>query len=125
MSMKAPLRRRTGQILASLLVLCLVFAAIAAIPATCADPSGAFAVAGVAAGLAAALTRALDEGLGTFAMLTAVFVPLGLGLYGLHVVFGLSVGVIFWIGAALAGLVVVLVGRALVASGSADYPYDE
>jgi hypothetical protein len=125
MVMKAPLRRRTGRLLGCALIACLLFAIVVGVPVVCVDPSGALAAVGVAAALAAGLTRAADEGAGTFAILFIVLAPLGLGVYALHVRFGWSETAIFWAAVAIALLVLTIFARGVIASGSADYPYDE
>ena len=119
------LRRRTSEVLWLVLVCCLVASLGPAIAVVLADPHGSFRVALVALALAAWVTRALGEGLATFGLLGAVFAVLALGLYALHAVFGVPVNRILWIGGALASLVLVLLGRALIASGAADNPYED
>lgn len=119
------LRRRTSEVLSLGLACCLVASLAAAVIVGLRDPYGSLAVAVVALAIAAGATRVCGEGLATFGFLGAVFVVLALGLYALHVVFAVSGDTILWIGGALASLVLVVLGRALIASGSADNPYDD
>lgn len=121
----APLRRRTGAILSSLLLACLVGALVGGVLVAFRDPLGCVRVGVIALFLAAGITRALDEGLDTFGILGVAFVILSLGLYALHVIGGLSGDAVMWIAGVVGALVVVILGRALVAAGSADYPYDD
>lgn len=121
----ALLRRRTSEVLATLLLVCLAASVVGAVLVALRDPTGALRVGVIALFLAAGVTRALDEGLATFGVLGLVFAILALGLYALHVLLGLSGDVVMWIAVAVGLLVLLILGRALVASGSADYPYDD
>jgi hypothetical protein len=87
------------------------------------EPIAAAWLTGAAVLLAGATTRALDEDWRVFDILAVVYTLLALGLYALHLL-GLSRHVVLTIAAALAGLVVAMLVRGLIAAGSADYPYD-
>lgn len=106
------------------MLVCLVASLVGAALVAFRDPAGSLRVGAIALVVAVGVTRALDEGLATFGLLGVVFVVLALGLYALHVIVGLTGDVVGWIAIAVVVLVVVILGRSLVAAGSADYPYD-
>jgi hypothetical protein len=103
----------------------MVAALIGALFVVWRDPRGSLVVVCVAMAAAALVTRAFDDGWMTFSILGVVFVVLALGLYALYVVCGLHPNAIAAIGIGLALLVATILFRALIASGSADYPYDD
>jgi hypothetical protein len=70
------------------------------------------------------IAAALDEYGWMFVALAAIYSVLALGLYALWLV-GVSVAAVLAIAGALAVLVIVILARALLAAGSADYPYDD
>jgi len=121
----APLRRRTSELLSLALVSCLLVSLVGAILVAIRDPQGALVVALFASAAAACAAHALDEGLVGLGYLGPLFIIFALGLYALRVLLGLPDRVIGVVAVAVTALVVVILGRALIASGSADYPYDE
>lgn len=88
------------------------------------DPHAALVITIVAAVLACAVCAMVGEFGWGFVALTIVFAILGNGLYALHLL-AFDSEVIAIVGTLLVALVVLILGRALIASGSADYPYDE
>lgn len=121
----APLKRRTSELLSLVLVSCLLIGLVGAILVAIRDPYGSLWVACWAAVVAGMLSHSLGEGLVGLALYGPVFVVLALGLYALYVLCGVSFDVILWIAGVLAILILVMLGRSLIAAGSAEYPYDE
>jgi hypothetical protein len=120
----ALLRRRTGNLLALVLGLAVLggLAGSVYVLWTRAPLAGPIAFAAFIAAVAACY--ALDEFGWLFVALAVVFTLLAEGLYALALL-GVPLHLIGWIAAALAGVIVIYLGRALIAAGSADYPYDD
>jgi hypothetical protein len=121
----ALLRRRTSELLSLALVSCLVIGLVGGILVAIRDPYGSLRVVLLALAVAAALSHSLGEGLIGLAVYGPVFAVLALGLYALFVLCHLPLIAVLWIGGVLGVLVLVILARALIAAGSADYPYDE
>jgi hypothetical protein len=120
----APLKRRTCTILSTALLLALAGGLIATIAVFWIDAHAGLRVALVASALGVATARAFEPTVGTFAIMTVVYTLLGCGLYALHLL-GLSSGALLALGIGLAALIFLILVRALIAAGSADYPYDD
>jgi hypothetical protein len=118
------LRRRTGEILSTLLLASLLASLVGTAYVVWHAPGVALRITIVAIVLACALCAALDEFGWLAVALSIVFAIFGNGLYALHLL-AFDIEVIALVGTLLAALVVLILGRALLASGSADYPYDE
>ena len=118
------LRRRTGELLSLLLLVCLLAGIVGTIYVAWIDPHRALTIAFFACVLALAVCRALDEFGWLLAGLATIFIVLANGLYALFLL-GVSWTVISIVASLLAGLILLILGRALLAAGSADYPYDD
>jgi len=118
------LKRRTSRVLSSLLLSALAAGLIGTVFVGLCEPRIALTIAVSATAGAAGLCRALDEFGWLFVALAAIFSVLGNGLYALHML-GVSFDTIAIVASLLVGLVFLILGRALLAAGSADYPYDK
>jgi len=87
-------------------------------------PGAALAVAFLGTAAACAVCVMLDEAGGLLVALSAIFATLGNGLYALFLL-GVGGGAVAVVACLLVGLVFLILARALIAAGSADYPYDE
>ncbi|HEY5920025.1 MAG TPA: hypothetical protein VIV11_00080 [Kofleriaceae bacterium] len=120
----APLRRKTSTVLSALLLAAIAGGLAGSAYVVWQEPRAALTIAIVAAVGAAAVCRALDEFGWLFAALAVIVAVLGNGLYALHLL-GVGLVAIYLAAGALVGLIFVILVRALIAAGSADYPYDE
>lgn len=118
------LRRRTGEILATIFLALLLASLVGTVYVVWHAPGAAVRIAIIATLLACALCAALDEFGWLAVALSIVFSIFGNALYALHLL-AFEIEVIALAGTLIAALVVVILGRALLASGSADDPYDE
>ena len=118
------LRRRTGQILSALLLLAVCAGLVGAAYVVWVQPGAALAVAVLGFAAACAVCLMLDELGWLLVALSAIFAALGNGLYALYLL-GAGYDAIATAAAVLVGLVFLILARALIAAGSADYPYDE
>jgi hypothetical protein len=118
------LRRRTSNLLALVLGLAVLGGLVGTgyVLWTRAPLAGPVSLAAFIA--AVAVCYALDEFGWLFVALACVFMLLAEGLYALWLL-GVPLHMIGWIAAGLAGVIVIDLGRALIAAGSADYPYDD
>jgi len=119
------LRRRTGELIWTVLLAALVAGLVGAVYVIKTAPElllhlvvpGSLIISIVAC-------AAVDEAGWLFVALTLILFVLGTGLCALHLL-GVSANVIALVAVVLAGLIALLLGRALIAAGSADYPYDD
>jgi hypothetical protein len=118
------LRRRTGTILGFILLACIVGGVVGVVYVAWHEPGRLLGISFAASLLAACFCYALDEFRWLFAALVTIFSTLANGLYAL-LLLGVSWTVMSIIATLLAGLIVLILGRALIAAGSADYPYDD
>ena len=88
------------------------------------EPRAAIAIVFLAIVAACAVCQLLDEFGWLVVALAAIFATLGHGLYALYLL-GAGGGAIATAAAVLVGFVFLILARALIAAGSADYPYDE
>jgi hypothetical protein len=118
------LRRRTDSLLWLVLGTALLAGLVGTALAVWRAPGTSAWLSAAATGAAVATCAALDEYGWMFVALAAIYSVLALGLYALWLV-GVSVAAVLAIAGALAVLVIVMLARALLAAGSADYPYDD
>jgi hypothetical protein len=117
------LRRRTSRLVAWLFLALLVASVPGAVYAAWKDPAlAAFLTTDAFIG-GAALATWLGEGPLTAVALGALLTLLALGACALALA-GLPAPLAFACGALAVSLLVLLVTRAVIAAGSADYPYD-
>jgi hypothetical protein len=117
------LRRRTGTILFLILASALLPSLVGVAFVLCLAPHASMPIVWLSASAAVAICYLLDEYGWLFVALTVIFATLGHGLYAMHLL-GVSFHAIALIAALLVGLVFVMLARAVIAAGSADYPYD-
>lgn len=118
------LRRRTGELLSVLLLLAVIAGLVGAAYVVWVAPASALAVAFLATAAACAVCMMLDEAGWLLVGLAAIFATLGNGLYALYLI-GVGFDAIAVLACVLVALVFLILARALIAAGSADYPYDE
>lgn len=127
---EAPLRRRTSLILGWIFIIAMLASLVGTAvvvwraPAVAAKIFSASVLAGV--GLARALGELRwSDTLRTGGILGLCFAAFGMGAYALWAFAGVTSTVVIVVLGGAIGLVLVMLVRALIASGSADYPYDE
>jgi hypothetical protein len=118
------LRRRTSNILSLLLCSAVLGGLAGVIYVFWVEPARLLGISLLAFAAAFGLCRALDEYGWLLVALFVIFAVLGCGLYALHLL-GVPFQAIALVASLLVGLVFVILGRALLAAGSADYPYDD
>ena len=123
-SCMAPLRRKTSTILSVLLLTAITGGLVGAAYVVWVEPESAGRVCFLALIGAVLVCKALDEFGWLYVALAVIFAVLGCGLYALHLL-GVPFRAIAIVASLLVGLVFVILGRALLAAGSAEYPYDE
>jgi hypothetical protein len=119
------LRRRTTEVLSSLLIVCLVASLVGAVLVVLRDPVGSMRVSAIAVLVAVGVTEMFGEGLATVGFLGVLFTILALGLWALHVIVGVPGAAVMWVAGLVAALVLVILARSLIAAASADNPYED
>jgi hypothetical protein len=88
------------------------------------EPGLLLVITFIAAEAALGVCRLVGEYGWLFVFLALIFAVLGNALYALHLL-GVSFDAIALVAALLVGLVFLILARAMIAAGSADYPYDD